>query len=90
MPGRFDSGKGRTHRGQCPGRNVIIAGSITGNVEAQGKIHIEASGTLIGNAEMKTFIVDEGATFKGESKMKGEKGEEKKKSEQQMEKKKTS
>ncbi|MBO8155609.1 MAG: polymer-forming cytoskeletal protein [Bacillaceae bacterium] len=54
------------------GRNVIIAGEIKGNVQAKEKIHIESSGTLIGNVEMNTFIIDEGGTFKGESKMKSE------------------
>ncbi|MCT2536963.1 polymer-forming cytoskeletal protein [Aquibacillus koreensis] len=59
-------------------RNIIIAGTIAGEVIATGKIHIESKGRLKGNVKMESFVIDEGGIFEGNSNMKQEEVQEKK------------
>ncbi len=54
---------------QC--ESIIIAGKVEGNVTAKDKVHIKATGTLIGDVEVGRMIIDEGAIFKGLCKMVG-------------------
>ncbi|WP_335342007.1 polymer-forming cytoskeletal protein [Bacillus alkalicola] len=51
-------------------RNVFIAGKVHGAVEAEDKIQILATGSLVGSAVMKTIIIEENGHFQGESVMK--------------------
>lgn len=48
-------------------RNVIIAGSVHGNINAKNKLKILASGKLDGNLKAKNLIIKEGAAFTGSS-----------------------
>lgn len=50
-------------------RNVVLAGKIEGDVEAQEKLHILSTGKLYGRAKMSSLMIEEGATFEGESQM---------------------
>lgn len=50
-------------------RNVTIAGTVNGEINASGKVHILSSGKLCGNATMTSIVIDEGGIFEGESKM---------------------
>ncbi|MFZ3578937.1 bactofilin family protein [Virgibacillus sp. DJP39] len=50
-------------------RNIIVAGTIIGDVTASGTVHIESTGKLHGNIQMKSFIIDEGGVFEGKSNM---------------------
>ncbi len=45
--------------------NINIGGSVTGNVMAQNRVEIVASGTMIGDIKAPRVIVAEGAHFKG-------------------------
>lgn len=60
---------------QVSARNITLAGTIEGNVDVQEKLHILSSGKLVGKVAMKSLMIEEGATFDGESHMKN--GEEK-------------
>jgi cytoskeletal protein CcmA (bactofilin family) len=51
------------------GRNIRIAGEVIGDIKATGTVHIESKGKLVGNIHMKSFIIDEGGIFEGQSKM---------------------
>ena len=46
-------------------RDVIIMGSVKGNVEVSGKIAIRDKGSLIGDIRTAGISIDDGAYFKG-------------------------
>jgi cytoskeletal protein CcmA (bactofilin family) len=46
-------------------REVVIFGSVNGNVEVTGKIAIRGQGSLIGNIKSAGIGIDDGAYFKG-------------------------
>ncbi|MDF2935103.1 MAG: cell shape determination protein CcmA [Paenibacillaceae bacterium] len=52
-------------------RNVIIAGSVHGNVTAKDSLTILSSGQLNGNSSASRLVVNEGAVFNGGSRMEG-------------------
>ncbi len=45
--------------------NINIAGTVTGNLIAQNRVEIAASGTMLGDIKAPRVIVAEGAHFKG-------------------------
>lgn len=45
--------------------NINIGGTVTGNISAQNRVEIVASGTMIGDIRAPRVIVAEGAHFKG-------------------------
>ncbi|KAB2953909.1 polymer-forming cytoskeletal protein [Heliorestis acidaminivorans] len=53
------------------GRNVIIAGTVHGNVDASGRLEIASTGKLFGDICASSLIIDEGARFQGSSKAVG-------------------
>ena len=46
-------------------RQVVIQGSVTGNVEAREKIDIRRTGHVVGDLVAATVAIEEGAYFKG-------------------------
>ncbi|QGQ93557.1 polymer-forming cytoskeletal protein [Paenibacillus psychroresistens] len=50
-------------------RNIIIAGSVHGNIMTKGMLKITSSGKLFGNTTTASLMIDEGGTFQGTSKM---------------------
>ncbi len=52
-------------RANIKAREVIIYGSVHGNVEVSGKIAIREQGSLIGNIKSAGIGIDDGAYFKG-------------------------
>lgn len=48
---------------------IIIAGTINGNVTAKKRIMIKSKGKLIGEVKTKLFVIDDGGTFLGTSDM---------------------
>lgn len=65
----FIIGEAGSVKGDVKCDSVIIAGRVEGNVFAVDKVHIKATGTLIGDIEVGRIIIDEGAVFKGLCKM---------------------
>lgn len=52
-------------------RNIIIAGTVHGNVTAKEKLTILSSGSLYGNLSAHILLIEEGAVFNGNSKIEG-------------------
>jgi cytoskeletal protein CcmA (bactofilin family) len=52
-------------RANIKAREVVIFGSVHGNVEVTGKIAIREQGSLIGNIKSSGISIDDGAYFKG-------------------------
>lgn len=52
-------------------RNVIIAGTVNGNIQARSKLSIMAKGKLFGNMSAATISIEEGSIFEGTSRMAG-------------------
>ncbi|NQX66604.1 polymer-forming cytoskeletal protein [Paenibacillus alba] len=50
-------------------RDVVLAGNVQGNVTTKGKLTITATGSLHGNINAASFIIEEGGLFQGNSKM---------------------
>jgi cytoskeletal protein CcmA (bactofilin family) len=50
-------------------RNIVIAGSVNGNVITKGVLKITSTGKLIGNTTSVSLMIDEGGIFQGTSKM---------------------
>ncbi|HHV62985.1 MAG TPA: polymer-forming cytoskeletal protein [Firmicutes bacterium] len=50
-------------------KNVVIAGHVEGNVEADGRLEIVPSGRLYGDVKVATLVIEDGAIFKGACEM---------------------
>lgn len=50
-------------------QNVMLAGTVQGNITAKGQLHITSSGKLHGDARIDSFIVDECGVFDGKCSM---------------------
>lgn len=51
--------------GDIAAREVVVFGSVTGNVLASERVQIKASGSIIGDIGTARIVVDDGAHFKG-------------------------
>lgn len=56
-------------KGNINAVNISIAGSMEGNVKCFELLEIQSSGRLIGDIEVKSILIEEGAIFKGKSTM---------------------
>lgn len=50
-------------------RDIIIAGKVKGNVQSRGKLTVTHTGSLAGNIDVRSFIIQEGGVFQGTSSM---------------------
>ena len=50
--------------------NLVLAGRVEGNVYTRGKLDIRATGVLIGDAEVASLVVEDGAVLAGRCNMK--------------------
>jgi cytoskeletal protein CcmA (bactofilin family) len=46
-------------------RDVVVYGSVKGNVRATGRIEIKRDGSIIGNLTTAQIMIEDGADFKG-------------------------
>jgi cytoskeletal protein CcmA (bactofilin family) len=51
-------------------RNVTVAGTVNGNIEATGRLELLASARVLGDLTVTALVISEGAMFKGTSEMK--------------------
>lgn len=49
--------------------NLIIAGTVNGDVHVKNNLHLESTARLKGDMELHSFVTDEGAVFEGNCKM---------------------
>ncbi|MCY6354310.1 bactofilin family protein [Clostridium sp. ZS2-4] len=59
--------KGGIVKGNITSANVSIAGAVEGNIKCFELLEIQSSGRLIGDIEVKSILIEEGAIFKGKS-----------------------
>ena len=52
-------------RGDIKAVDILIAGTVYGNIRADSKIEITGTGRVLGDMFTKTLVIDEGASFKG-------------------------
>ncbi|MEW6523546.1 MAG: polymer-forming cytoskeletal protein [Bacillota bacterium] len=64
-------GEGAVVHARIQGRNVIIAGTVKGDVDASGRLELAPTGRLEGDIAVSTLLIACGATFVGTSTMKG-------------------
>lgn len=57
-------------RSQINVGDAIINGEVHGEVSAEHRIEIKSRGKLFGNIQTPELVIEEGAIFKGDSKMK--------------------
>jgi cytoskeletal protein CcmA (bactofilin family) len=50
-------------------RDVILAGKVKGNIHTKGKLIVMSTGVLIGNIDVRSFVIQEGGVFQGSSMM---------------------
>lgn len=58
-------------KGDIRAENLIIAGTVNGNLYVNNTLHLEATARVKGDMELHSFITDEGAFFEGNCKMTG-------------------
>ena len=51
--------------GDIAAREVVVQGSVTGNVQASDRVEIKASGSIAGDIATARIIINDGAHFKG-------------------------
>ncbi len=56
-------------KGNVTGRNVVVGGTIQGNVTAAGRLEILATGKVFGDITVGSLIIDEGGVLRGKSAM---------------------
>lgn len=49
--------------------NLIIAGTVNGNINVKGNLHLESQARLKGDMVVHSFVTDEGAVFEGNCRM---------------------
>ena len=54
-------------KGNVTGRNVVVGGTIQGNVSTTGRLEILATGKLYGDIVVGSLIIDEGGILRGKS-----------------------
>lgn len=55
--------------GNIVSREVLVAGTVCGNLKVSEKLTVSESGVITGDVETKALIIAEGAVFTGMSKM---------------------
>lgn len=52
-------------RGDINAVEILVAGTVYGNLKAEQRIEITETGCLLGDLVTKTLVIDEGASFRG-------------------------
>ncbi len=58
-------GKCAVVRADVQARDMIVAGTVAGNLRAHDRVELHAGARVDGNIETRTLTVDEGGTFNG-------------------------
>ncbi|MCI3922610.1 polymer-forming cytoskeletal protein [Paenibacillus sp. TRM 82003] len=62
-------GEGGKAKSNITARNVVIAGTVHGNVTTRGTLTLTGTGKLFGNTSAPSLVISEGAVFQGMSRM---------------------
>ena len=52
-------------RGDITAIEILVAGTVYGNLKAEERIELTETGRVLGDLVTKTLVIDEGASFKG-------------------------
>ena len=63
--GVLSVGESGSVKGSVIAREVIVLGSVIGNVEARDRVEIRPSGSIIGDIVTSRIVIDDGAHCKG-------------------------
>ncbi len=58
-------GEHGTVKGDIDAVEILVAGTVYGNLNAKQRIEITETGCILGDLVTKTLVIDEGASFKG-------------------------
>ncbi len=58
-------GESGTITGDILAVEILVAGTVYGNLTAKAKIELTSTGRVLGDMITKTLVIDEGASFKG-------------------------
>jgi cytoskeletal protein CcmA (bactofilin family) len=61
-------------KGNVTGRNVVVGGSIQGNVGTTGRLEILSTGRVYGDIMVGSLIIDEGGILRGKSAVHADEG----------------
>ena len=56
-------------RGPIQAGDVSVAGSVTGDIAAGAVLRLEMTGSITGNVTMRSFVIEDGGCFDGQSHM---------------------
>ena len=56
-------------KGPIEAENVCVAGSVTGNIAARAAVRLEVTGSITGSVTMRSFTIEDGGYFNGQSHM---------------------
>lgn len=56
---------GKLEASSLKAREVVVMGTVRGNVEALNKVFIRKDGTLVGDVQTAGIVIEDGAYFKG-------------------------
>lgn len=62
-------GQGGIVEGDVAARDIVVGGKIMGKLNATGKVVLESTAALTGDLKTARLVVEEGATFNGNSNM---------------------
>jgi cytoskeletal protein CcmA (bactofilin family) len=52
-------------RGDVAVREVVVHGTVTGDLQARDRLEIKASGSVVGDVMTSRIVIDDGAHYKG-------------------------
>ena len=56
-------------KGPIEAENVCVAGSVTGDIAARAAVRLEMTGSITGSVTMRSFTIEDGGYFDGQSHM---------------------
>lgn len=56
-------------KGPIQAGDVCVAGSVTGDIAARATLRLEMTGSITGNVTMRSFTIEDGGCFDGQSHM---------------------
>ena len=56
-------------KGPIKAEDVFVAGSVTGDIAARAAVRLEMTGSITGSVTMRSFIIEDGGYFDGQSHM---------------------
>ena len=69
VDGTVTVGRSGLVKGPIEARDVLVAGSVTGDIAARTALRLEMTGSITGSVTMRSFIIEDGGCFDGQSHM---------------------